>query len=75
MVHVKCVHVHVNLLWATTHDAGKDCSDIAENRHNAGNGKGLLAATSAFTDTEDPQLLAAMEIRLSKNKLKAKHLM
>lgn len=31
----------VFMLWSTTHDAGKNGSAIAENRHNEGNGKGL----------------------------------
>lgn len=35
-------------------------------RHNAGNGKGLQAITSAFTDIEDPQLLCLMETRLER---------
>lgn len=40
---------------------------MAQCRYNAGSGeRGILAAPSALTDIEDPQLLAAMEIGLSK---------
>lgn len=43
--------------------------DEASNKE--GNGKALEAAPSALVDIEEPQLLAAVEIHFSKNKLEA----